>query len=92
MTSHTFSYKVTQLPSKHHNHSPESAINNSPKMAFFALLRAMAANPTQYESLKEGEFRDFRDEKAWTSPKNEKGVGIFQDGIVYRIQFHKIRL
>lgn len=79
-TSYSFPFKVTQLPSKGHNQSPETAINNTQRMAFMALLRAMAANPSQFYDMKDEEFRDFKDEKS--SPP----------GIVYRIQFIKLNL
>jgi hypothetical protein len=47
-------------------------------MAFMAMLRAIAANPSQFIDMNDEEFRDFKDEK--------------MEGIVYRIQFHKINL
>lgn len=86
--SFSFSFKVTQLPSKHHNKSVETAIDCTKRMAYLALLRAMAANPSQFIDMKDGEFRDFKDDKAWTA---ELGSNL-PNGIVYRIQFHKINL
>lgn len=79
--SYSFTFKVTQLPSKHHNHSPETAINNTRKMAFMAMLRAMAMNPAYYRDMEDGQFVDFKDEKA-----SENGP------VVYRITCHRIKL
>jgi hypothetical protein len=76
--SYSFAFKVTQIPSKHHNKTLETCISNTKRMAFMAMLRAIAANPSQFIDMNDEEFRDFKDEK--------------MEGIVYRIQFHKINL
>jgi hypothetical protein len=74
--SYTFSFKLTQLPTKNQNNTLETSLNNRREDAFMALVRAIAGNPSMFAGLKDEESRQFE----------------CPNGAIYKIQYHEIRL
>lgn len=80
---YTFTFKVTQLHNKGQNSTLDKTLNNNRAMAFMALLRALAAQPSLYEGMKDEEIKIYLDKKCSDN---------FPEGVKYEIQYHDLKL
>lgn len=85
--SYTFAFKVTQLPCKGENRTLKTLVEKNRRVAFWALVRALASNPPMYLGLKDEECREFQDQKATPEELKKKG-SIF----TFKIEYHEIKL